>query len=819
MNINSRQDALNASTRQAPGHSIFLQPVVALFISAGLIIGTGCSSGGGDGTSTNTAPTIAGLPQLVAISGELYDFTPTASDAENDTLTFKAENLPDWLLIDTATGNIFGIPGFDQLGTYRDILVRVSDGKNTVAMQKFDIEVQSPKFSSSNLMPLGTVVDTGDGYTVNGSMTMQFGENVQTFDNANLQASFDANLNLIDLVGDGELPTQFTDNVSLDAGVRADFGLFSGAEINAEPAYNAIMLENRQYFLYFLSSGITLTIQNPAIPAQEITVSAPPLIPNLILISDPYDPMVYYGDGGDFAYGISIQGLLPFRPRVNSTGRVASFEGNQLLKGSLGVGFKIFDFLTFTGERVILDPLFATNLSVFNGNFDADNPSVLDFKIGFNGGVAFEFSVLTVGLFAFDIGESSATLEAGYQGVDLAIDALVEPDVSWAPSWMPFVPQSQLFADFYANDKGVLEANLGGAYQSTVPAADVEGSIHITPDAVTMKAVVRDRIDIPMSITFGNNETHARVELDVAFEDEINAAVGAAFTRAEQEVDQAIADLEAAVSGFEFEVSLGGLRTAIPAIADAAISTLSGIPATVRTTVDNAVVAEIQSREACTGSGIFRVCVGIDTLVNETAIGDTAGNDARDKAQDQVDTVIPVFEELKFRVQQADDASLRTALEQALQVAYDNRTINKTVSGSVSLGSVPVYGSIGSVPYSYNMNVTILDTTNANLVLTARNHAAQIQPSSDLVISGQMIVDNLPTKQVVNQVQQKVESGASQLPGVKEVSYDVVNGSYSASVLLSDDSIHTVGFNVLSLDEAIQGISDLLAQYVIERDG
>ena len=800
--------------------------ITALLIVAGLIAVTGCSSSQGTDTSTdsnttNSAPVITGLAQLQVISGELYDFTPSASDADNDELTFEADNLPPWLLIDRATGNLFGIPGFDQLGIYRNILVRVSDGQSTVAMKPFDIEVLSPKFNRDNLMPAGTVIDTGDGYTVNGELTMQFGNNSeQTFSNTDLQASFDENQNLVELVGEGDLPTEFTDNVSLDTGVRADFGLFTGAEINADPAYGAIMLENRQYFLYFLSSGVTLTVQNPAVPAQEITVSAPLLpIPNFIFISDPYDPMIYYGDGGDFAYGLSIQGLLPFRPLVNTTGRVASFEGNELLKGSLGVGFKIFDFLTFTGERVILDPRFATNLSALNDTLDADNPSVLDFKIGFNGAVAFEFSVLTVGLFAFDIGASSATLEVGFEGVELAIDALVEPDVSWAPPWMPFVPESQLSADFYATDKGILDANLGGAFKSTVPAADVEGSIHITLDAVTMKAVVRDRIDIPMSISFGDNETHAKVELDVAFTDEINTAVASAFDRAEQAVDQAIADLEAAITGYEFEVSLGGLRTAIPAIADAAIATLDGLPATVRTAVDNAVVAEIQSREACTGSGIFRVCVDVDTLVNETSIGDTAGSDARSTAQGYVDAVIPVFEELKFQVQQADDESLRVALEQALLAAYDNRTINKTVSGSVSLGSVPVYGSLGSVPYSYNMNVTILDTTNANLVLTAAQHASQIQASSDLVISSQTIVDNLPTRQAVAQVRQQVENGASQVPGVKEVSYDVVNGSYSASVLLSDDSMHTVGFNVLSLDEAIQGISDLLAQYVIERDG
>ena len=827
MHIKSRLAIFNSSTNTNQTHpSRYPSVIAALIIASGFITATGCTSSQGtdtiaDSNTANTAPTITGLPQLNVISGELYDFTPTASDADNDELVFEADNLPAWLLIDAATGNLFGIPGFDQLGIYRDILIRVTDGQNAVALQQFNIEVQSPKFSRDNLMPTGTVMDTGDGYTVNGNLTMQFGENSeQTFNNTNLQASFDPNMNLVDLAGEGDLPTEFTDNVALDTGVRADFGLFTGAEINADPSYGAILLGNRQYFLYFLSSGVTLTIQNPAIPAQEITVTAPLLpIPNFIFISDPYDPMVYYGDGGDFAYGMSIQGLLPFRPVVNTTGRVASFEGNELLKGSLGVGFKVFDFLTFTGERVILDPRFATNLAVLNDTLDADNLTVLDFKIGFNGAVAFEFSVLTVGLFGFDIGASSATLEVGVEGVDLAIDALVEPDVSWAPPWMPFVPESQLTADFFANDRGLLDANLSGAFKSTVPAADVEGSIHITLDQVTMKAVVRDRIDIPMSITFGNNETHAKVELDVSFTNEINAAVSSAFDRAEMEVDQAIADVEAAVSGYEIEVSLNGLRTAIPAIADAVIATLNGLPATVRTAVDNAVVAEIQSREECTGSGIFRVCVGVDTLVNEGAIGDTAGNDAKATAQGYVDAVIPVFQELKFQVQQADDESLRVALEQALLAAYDNRTINKTVSGSVSLGSVPVYGSIGSVPYSYNLNVTILNTTNANLILTAADHASKIQASSDLVISSQTILDNLPTQQVVGQVRQQVENGASKVPGVKEVSYDVVSGSYSASVLLSDDSVHTVGFNVLSLDEAIQGISDLLAKYVIERDG
>ena len=45
---------------------------------------------------TNTAPVISGTPATSVAAGSNYSFTPTASDADGDTLTFSIVNLPEF---------------------------------------------------------------------------------------------------------------------------------------------------------------------------------------------------------------------------------------------------------------------------------------------------------------------------------------------------------------------------------------------------------------------------------------------------------------------------------------------------------------------------------------------------------------------------------------------------------------------------------------------------------------------------------------------------------------------------------------------------
>src|SRR5262249_41023511 len=54
-------------------------------------------------TPANQPPTISGSPATTAQVGTAYSFQPTASDPDNDTLTFQIAGKPDWATFDTTT--------------------------------------------------------------------------------------------------------------------------------------------------------------------------------------------------------------------------------------------------------------------------------------------------------------------------------------------------------------------------------------------------------------------------------------------------------------------------------------------------------------------------------------------------------------------------------------------------------------------------------------------------------------------------------------------------------------------------------------------
>lgn len=86
----------------------------------------------------NSAPTISGSPATSVNQGASYSFTPTASDADGNTLTFSISNRPSWANFSTATGRIDGTA---QAGTYSNIVISVSDGTATRSLPAFTITV------------------------------------------------------------------------------------------------------------------------------------------------------------------------------------------------------------------------------------------------------------------------------------------------------------------------------------------------------------------------------------------------------------------------------------------------------------------------------------------------------------------------------------------------------------------------------------------------------------------------------------------------------------------------------------------------------
>ena len=98
----------------------------------------------------NDAPTIAGTPITSIISGNIYQFKPSASDIDSSVLTFSVENKPVWGAFDASTGELTGTPAETDAGLYENILITVSDEEGLSArLSSFSIEV----ISTASLTP------------------------------------------------------------------------------------------------------------------------------------------------------------------------------------------------------------------------------------------------------------------------------------------------------------------------------------------------------------------------------------------------------------------------------------------------------------------------------------------------------------------------------------------------------------------------------------------------------------------------------------------------------------------------------------------
>ena len=120
---------------------------IPLILAFGLLAacGGGGSTNGSDPSlpvTLNSPPQIVGVPPGIAQVGQLYQFTPSATDADGDTLTFSIDNRPDWATFSPSTGRLEGTPPSTANSAYASVLIRVSDGKSASELPAFSITVQ-----------------------------------------------------------------------------------------------------------------------------------------------------------------------------------------------------------------------------------------------------------------------------------------------------------------------------------------------------------------------------------------------------------------------------------------------------------------------------------------------------------------------------------------------------------------------------------------------------------------------------------------------------------------------------------------------------
>ena len=138
----------------------------------------------------NTAPVISGTPATTVVAGTAYSFTPVATDADGQKLTFSIANQPSWAQFDTATGRLTGTPAAGQVGTYAAITISVSDGSAQASLPAFSIVVSSGTTPNQSPVISGTppqAVTAGQTYRFQPVATDPDGQSL-TFAIVNLPA-------------------------------------------------------------------------------------------------------------------------------------------------------------------------------------------------------------------------------------------------------------------------------------------------------------------------------------------------------------------------------------------------------------------------------------------------------------------------------------------------------------------------------------------------------------------------------------------------------------------------------------------------------
>ncbi len=75
------------------------------------------------------------------VAGQAYSFKPSASDPEQDKVTFTIANKPAWAAFDAATGALTGTPAAANVGSYGNIEIAATDGSNVTSLTPFNIAV------------------------------------------------------------------------------------------------------------------------------------------------------------------------------------------------------------------------------------------------------------------------------------------------------------------------------------------------------------------------------------------------------------------------------------------------------------------------------------------------------------------------------------------------------------------------------------------------------------------------------------------------------------------------------------------------------
>ncbi|MGW9685077.1 hypothetical protein [Flagellimonas sp. 2504JD1-5] len=619
----------------------------------------------------------------------------------------------------------------------------------------------------------GTVTETDDGYMLEGKLTIpldSIGEVV--FENADIDISFNDDGTLKDLTGNVEVPP-LENFFEFAQPLQADIGFYSGKYLNENRNYEIVLKDDRSYFVFNIQANIELKIGVNDDPNATKPLSISPGSAGIALITDYTDPMFFFSIGGGIAggdgednnnnggdnnggdngnssndgrllgvsFGGSFGGNIVYEP-TNPVDDVVSFGAKTVVGGSASL-FKIvemsgllYENKGFSIDADLQDPL-SSNIGV-------------GYRSGFNGKMDLALEINSFISFGFPIASGSAAVVAEAStnnGIEARafINGEVDPDLSWYPNFIPIKPDGSLSADGYVNQDGVFDIGVEGTFSIETPnnQQGIEGAMRFSNPAFEIGGTYfKNDKEWSVQAAIKKDESEVVVSAPTDFVSGLDVEISQRIDSTLTVAQDALANLEKAVSDYEFELSLRGLRQVLP-----------GVISTALQTIDDKVAEGIdegrrRARQELDQRGRVLCSDNIPSVVN---------------------TIVKPYKDALIRMRNAvnnenDNDQTRTELEASLRQLASLNHVNKTVTASIQ-SDWKITGCL--VPLTTNrdvgLNFQVLTNTQVNQLNTAADNVKFIAETSDIMISAQAIFDAVPTQEILDRLDQLKQDIANQV--------------------------------------------------------
>lgn len=642
--------------------------------------------------------------------------------------------------------------------------------------------VENGELNKSNLKGEGNVVETDNGMTVDGKLTITSPNNEDiVLDDADITIEYNDDGSLKRMEGTAKVPSP-TDYMEFTDPVQADLGYYSGKYLNDNWELDILLLDERFYMAFRIAVALELKVGTSSDPNATKPFSIkPPVGGRILYIFDFTDPFYFYSAAqdllGSLCFGESLEGNIPYVP-LQPVDEIVTFEGNSVRCGT----FPIFKVIEASGTMI--------QGTSFNLELIEEDPFPVSFSAGYAAGVNGEFQLsLPISSwinFEIPLGEASAaiTVEGGTGGVKAQafINGLAKPDNSWWPEIIPVKPGGQIRASGYVQQAGQFDLELSGAFNLELPSNTyaVEGIMGADNEAFSLAgSVLANNLKWAAGAEFRKDETEFSAKPPQDLLDDINSLVNANIDSAFDKAETALADLEKATADYELELSLRGFRSAIPAIVTEA-----------KKRIADEMAAGIASGRSQANSELSKRGLAL------------CSDNIASKVNPVDDPYIKALNRLNAAANESNDSeTTRKEIEGALRDLAKLNKINTSITVTITAGNKvvkdPIFGTTITPKCTFKSNFTkkvtidvdVLTSQQVDLLNKAADNVKYIAETSDLKIAAQEIFDKIPAMEIMSKLKEDIQNGVKTIPTIGEVGFikNHSKGTYSFYWVVDDE--------------------------------